>query len=268
MTRWVRRCALVASLSGLLAAQQPKLTLPVGEVVFGATFELLLELPAATPLDTALLRPLVVEPFDVEEVVVAQQAVRRHRCRARCYALGEVAIAGVPGAVLRVGSCLPTPPGELEWPDPWSLPRPLGWWPWLVAAVALLGGGWAFARRGRAIAAVVDEPAAPTSVAAAEDLAAALRRLTLPGDGERGEAFHMAVKALLRRHCIRRFEVPAEVRTSEELLRQVPDPAGHLARCLGTCDAALFAAHRPTAAAHAAARDAALQFVGQEGGGR
>lgn len=267
MMRWWGRLALATALGGALVAQQPRLTLPADEVVFGATFELLLELPAATPFDAALLRPLVVEPFDVEQVTVGAQTVRRHRCHARCYALGEVAIAGVPGAVLRVGSCLPTPPGELEWPSPWPLPRAAAWWPWLVALLVLLGGGWAFARREREVSAVAAPPGTAPEVAP-EDLAAALLRLTLPGDGARGEAFYLAVKALLRRHCERAFAVPAAVRTSEELVRVVADPAGDLARCLGACDAVLFAAHRPTAAAHAAARAAASAFVARGGGTR
>lgn len=271
MTKRARIWLLAALLTANLAAQQAaaaasgvRLTLPVGGVVFGASFDLLLELPAALSFDAALLRPLVVEPFAAEEVVVAQQAVRRHRCHARCYALGDVVIAGVPGAVLRVASSLPSPPGELEWPAPWSLPQAAPLWPWLLALAALLGGGWAFQRRGRQRA--LPEQALVASVAAQPaDLVGALRRLSLPGEGERGEAFYMAIKAVLRRHCEQRFAVPAAVRTSEELRRAVPDPAAQLGPCLEACDAVLFAAQRPTAAAHRAARDAALAFVAPGG---
>lgn len=209
--------------------------LPDEPIVFGQPFELVVT--AAPGFDAARLTPLVVELLDRSEAG-AGSAVR-YRYEARCYEVGDVTLAIEPPVSFAVATSLPDPAGELEWPgDGWLVEpeKQSAWWPlWLGAALVAGSGAWFLRRRW-------NEDAAPEAVPASVptwDAAAALRELAMPtGDGY--EAFYRELKAIVRRHCVARFEVPAEVRTSEELLSVLPDAGDRLQPCLSTCDLALF----------------------------
>ena len=80
------------------------------------------------------------------------------------------------------------------------------------------------------------------------------------------DAFYARLKAILRKHCAARFHLPAEVRTSEELLRALPKALPTLQPCLMTCDVVLFGGaaaddSRQDPATRDGARDHAIQFV-------
>jgi hypothetical protein len=157
----------------------------------------------------------------------------------------------------------PGPPQQdpfaaLEWPgDVHELAAGGGaaWWP---AALALLALVAVFAwRRGAAAAPAPAAAVAPTALQR-------LRALALPAAGADATAFYVELKALLRQHCRERFAVPAEVATSEELLRSLPqlEPTrGWLA----AVDRVLFAAERPAADAPAAAHAQLATWLGATG---
>ncbi len=87
-----------------------------------------------------------------------------------------------------------------------------------------------------------------------------LRGLSLPSHGALVAAFYGQLKGLLRLHCEERFALRAMVATSEEIVRALPEQDA-LSRQLAACDAVLFAAVEPKAAAHAVTLQAAIDYV-------
>ena len=98
------------------------------------------------------------------------------------------------------------------------------------------------------------------------DAAAALRALEVAGAD--AEQALLQVKAILRRFCAERFGVPAEVRTSEELLIALPGGHETLRPCLQDIDLALFGELPAADDGPALSRDRALVFVAEVEGGR
>jgi hypothetical protein len=165
---------------------------------------------------------------------------------------------------LTLRSILPDPPGDIEWPgDVRDLPT-ASRWPWLLAALALVGLGVAGLLRRRALPVAVPVPAAAEPPLHEPVLAAiAALRIADGADAAAITAFYTAIAELVRGYAGRRFRVVAFVRTSPELLRSVTVGNAPLASCLQACDLVKFAAVRPAAPAHEAARAAATQFVNE-----
>lgn len=183
-------------------------------------------------------------------------AAGRGRCRPRLgwlLASGLLLAAGESVGQQPVGR---EPPllAQLEWPgDVREVPLGGAWWIWPVVAL-VLASGLAFRRRAR-------PPAAETAPAAARATAlAALRALPVPPPGAAFAPFYTELKTIVRLHASERFAVPGPVRTSEELRRSL-GANSDLDACLSACDAVLFAAHQPDAAAHGDAWRAALQWL-------
>lgn len=252
-----------------ITAQQPQAevsevsqaSLPKGPIVFGEAFELTITSTAAMHEDRLL--PLQVELLDR----TATPAGEQWRYRARCYQLGEVTLALSPPVTLSVASSLPEPPGDLEWPSQgWQLAadgRSAGLLYGLLAMAAVfVGAWWRFVRRAGASTPVPASTSSPPWDAALE-----LRELVLGDGGE--ETFCQQVKAIVRRHCAQRFGLPAEVRTSEELLALLsslqPYFQPSLQPCLAGCDLLLFGGVLGNREVAAAAHAQALQFVNTTG---
>lgn len=279
---WLVRAACALVIGGTLAAQSIELqvAMPPGGVAFGEAFDVVVTrsgtLGELEPFDESALAPL--------QVVLQAMETRPHdrwmfvteslRYRARCFATGEVQVGPLTmksravdreltatsgQLLLNVRSSLPDPAGGFEWPgdvrDLASATR----WPWLAAVAALLLTCVWWWRRPRAAAesAIADvQPAAHTALRE-------LRALAVPGDGADAAAvvaFHQDVKRLVRQHCRERFAIPADVRTSEELLRAVPANE-HAAACLLACDLVLFAAVLPPSVERARTLAAAIVFA-------
>ena len=92
------------------------------------------------------------------------------------------------------------------------------------------------------------------------DAMVALQELLLPSNGA-CESYYQQLKAIVRRHCHARFRVPADVRTSEELVLALPRAQRTLQPCLSTCDIVLFGGDLGVAQNHQGAKDAAIAFV-------
>ena len=241
-----------------LIAQQPvaaanvAVAEPAHAVVFGESFAI--RIAHAGELQAAQLLPLVVE-----SLVRSPANDGSWQCRARCYELGEVVLSVTPPVRLTVRSSLPEPAGEMEWPgDGWRLSPPPGSW-WLRYGLLALAGlfvvaWWRFFRRvevpvTRAL--LVKEPP--------WDALSALRELS-PNDPEH-DTYYQQVKALVRRHCAVRFHLPAEMRTSEELLALLPRAAATLQPCLSSCDGVLFGGGQRTAATAQFVQQHAVAFI-------
>lgn len=234
-----------------------KVTLPSEPIVFGEAFEL--TITTAQPFDQARLLPLTVELLSRE----SQGNTEQLRFRARCYELGEVTLPLEPPQTLQVASCLPDPAGVLEWPgDGWWIEPSEGSHWVLFTSFALLAVAvciWWRVRRKPIEESEGLQPVAPTW-----DALAALRELA--GEGAAGEAFYLQLKAIVRKHCAVRFHLPADVRTSEELLQALPKARATLQPCLMTCDVVLFggaaaAGIHDDVANRDGARNHAIQFV-------
>jgi len=245
----------LATTPAQVAVELPGLDAAQPTIGFGERFELRAELPADFD-DAAWL------PVDVERL--AQRELGGGRVQrvyaARCYRAGDVALPDDAATTLRVRSSLPDPPGPLEWPaDGYERARAASWSWWSSALLAVSLAAlllWSRARRRRV--AVVDElTAAPPRY----DAAAALRALALPEDDERAPPFYGEVKAIVRRHCSAHLSLPADVRTSEELLSALPRGRDELQPCLRSCDAVLFGRARSDRDRHDRARQDALRFV-------
>ena len=207
----------------------------------------------ATP--TSVTWRATVRSYDAGELVLAPVALQFPA------AGGARAVASAP-LVLRVGSALPTPPGELEWPgDVRELPRARGlvWW-LLAGGVALAAGLWW--RRQRI--AVAPPTASAVATGPAVDVAARLQALAVPDDPSLCLRFCLDVKALLREHVHARHGVAADVATSEELC-QLPRVGAGLQPCLQVVDRVLFAAAQPAVAVLHELRAAALRCVADDG---
>lgn len=241
--------SLLVALSLAGAAIGQRITAP-SEVRFGAAFELQVE--AEGDFDAAALTPLVVDVLERTRSVGGE----RVRLRARCYELGEVRLGGQPPLTLRVTSALPAPPGELEWPtNGYGLEAPTTS-RWLVAGMtaALVVAVYLVSRRRR-----VADALRPADEGQRWSAAAALRDLDVRREDP--VAVLLAVKAILRRHVRERFDVPAEVRTSEELLVALPMAGEALRPCLSDIDLALFSRLPAVAGGPTRSRDRALAFV-------
>ncbi|MCK5942559.1 MAG: hypothetical protein KAI24_11350, partial [Planctomycetes bacterium] len=181
------RCALGALLITAAAVAQ-RVELPA-QVVFGQAFEVVVE--SERPFDAATLLPLVVEPVATS----SEDGVERTRFRARCYQLGAVELPLEPPVTLQVATCLPDPPGELEWPSDGYMLRAAPTSRWLVAGLTALVlvfafGWWSWLRRRSAVVPV--DAAATTPM---WDAAAALAALACSSDDE-VEAFCARLKAV------------------------------------------------------------------------
>ncbi|MEC9048557.1 MAG: hypothetical protein VYA51_11130 [Planctomycetota bacterium] len=244
MRGWI----IAGPLAAALAAQD--VSLPE-EVAFGAAFEVVVT--AAAPFDVGALAPLEVEVLERSAVASGE----RVRLRARCYELGELTLPLSPPKTLRVISSLPAPPGELEWPSPGydvAVPAGARWWIAGLTAASIIGAylawRWASART---------QVASGGDTAAAWSAAAAIGGL--PQCGRDDAAWFGQLKSILRRHCRERFGVPAEARTSEELLATAPRAAREFAACLEGIDAVLFSPLPANADAASSSRALALAFV-------
>lgn len=235
-----------------LPAQQ--VTLPKEPVIFGDEFEI--TVTASGAFDPGQLSPLVVELLDRTAIGAKQ----KWRFRARCYQVGEVALALNPPAKLMVASSLPEPAGGLEWPsDGWLMtPDSSGIWAWM----SLLGVGVLLAWWLRSSRAGKPEPAMPAVADDGQqwDAIAALRSLSPPESGSY-QPYYQQLKAIVRRHCHVRFLLPADVRTSEELLQTLPDHEPPLKGCLHACDVALFGGDIGRGQDHQDAKTQAIAFV-------
>lgn len=243
MRGWI----IAGPLAAAVAAQD--VSLPE-EVAFGAAFEVVVT--AAAPFDVGALAPLEVEVVERSSVPSGE----RLRLRARCYELGALTLPLSPPKTLRVVSSLPAPPGDLEWPSPgYDVVVTAGarWWIAGLTAASIIGAylAWRWAA-GRT-------QVAPGGAAAAWDAAAAIGGL--PQCGPDDAAWFGQLKSILRRHCRERFGVPAEARTSEELLATAPRAAREFAACLERIDAALFSPLPATDDAASSSRSLALAFV-------
>lgn len=251
--RWLALAVLW--LVGSLPAQQ--WTLPSAPVVFGQAFEF--TIVVASGFDDAQLLPLQVELLSR----TARGGQEERRYRARCYEVGEVILAVDPPQKLTVATSLPDPPGALEWPsDGWEPQAEASSRWWLYALAALVGVSAVVLLRRRTQPA--DVPVVATSAAETWDALAALEELNqsqiVPA------AYYLQLKAIVRKHCATRFHLPAEVRTSEELMSALPAAKQALQPCLQTCDMVLFggAAAEPMMlddSRRVGAHDHALQFV-------
>lgn len=176
---------------------------------------------------------------------------------------GSMEVRTVEPPEVRVASALPSPPGAVEWAVELREPRRPARWPWWLG-VALAAGaavGLGFRRRtpGAAAAAYMAPPARDATLAA-------LAALELPSAEPAAiDAFYLALAAIVRDHAARRFCLRAEVRTSEELVHDVPLGRDELAGCLQACDRVKFGAMRPDGTAHAAAHGAAVAFANAGG---
>ncbi len=280
--------ALALAGSAVLQAQAPAVArihvvVPeAGSIEFGRPFALEVHrtvprAATAEPFDPTSLAPAVLEPAAPGPASVT--ATARHetlRFTARVFASGAVALpapelrlrgAGVVVDTVRgepvplaVASLLQGPPGDFEWAGDVrdaAVGAPSPWW----LAGSLLAGLVAFAVRAarrRPAAAPVAVPAPPP-----ERVLEELGALALPRDGDpvSATAFHVALAAIVRGYAARRWQVPALVRTTEELLRAAPAGRPALLECLSACDLVKFAAARPGPAASAAAHAAAVRFV-------
>lgn len=240
VSAWLLACGLVAQ-----AVELP------AEVRFGEAFEVVVDARGA--FDPAQLAPLEVEVLSR----VGTAGGERLRLRARCYVPGQVELALDPPRTLTVQSVLVDQPVALEWPsDGYALAEePAS--PWLLAGLSALGALAAFAAWRRVAARAA--PAAPAQAAPAWSAAAALR--ALDGGEDDLDAFFLELKAIVRRHCAERFGLPAEVRTSEELLRALPRAREPLRPCLTLCDVALFSRLPDRHAETERSRAHALRFV-------
>lgn len=243
---------LLLLLACYLPAQQ--VTLPREPIVFGNTFELTVTAPA--DFDPNRLLPLLVELLDRTPVGANEQ----WRFRARIYEVGEVTLSLDPPVKLTIVTSLSEPSGALEWPSEGWLVEPEQSSSWL--SFGLLGVGamvvlWRFLRS--ASIAVPEQAAAPEN-APQWDALAALGDL-LPPSSDSYESYYQQLKAIVRRHCHVRFRVPADVRTSEELVLTLPTAQQTLQPCLSACDVALFGGAYGSNQDHQYAKDQAIAFV-------
>lgn len=236
---------------------------------FGEPFEVLVQVQKAlqaAPFDAAWLRPLVV---DEAESGAARGAT--WRCRVRAFAVGDLTLGGdvdvvvapgevvraqVPPVTLRVASVLPEPPGDYEWPGDVREPARGSWWPFVLVALALVGAG-ALALRGRQ-AVPATAPAAPPEVPPHQLVLAKFAAL---GDDLDDLAFHTELAALVRRYLALRYDLHADVRTSEELWTHHDRDGALLRDCLWRCDLVKFACLEPPRDERERARQAAIAFV-------
>lgn len=231
----------------------------------------------AEPFDERVLAPLQLQLVTAQPLAPGGE---RRRYDTRVFASGELvwpplalvvrlADGGTARAVcqpppLVVRSLLPEPPGAVEWPDVVAapaFPRPLVWL--LGGAVLLVGALWW--QRGRTRVPTLAAAPVPDGASA---VLAALHALTVPAASASPTdvaAFYRQLAALVRAHGARHLPVPADTRTSEQVIAAVAAGAAELRACLQRCDAVKFAAARPGEEAHAAARAAALAFVQAEG---
>ncbi|MGK0205700.1 MAG: hypothetical protein ACI9S9_004791, partial [Planctomycetota bacterium] len=178
----------------------------------------------------------------------------------RSYQVGEVMLALDPPVNLTIASSLAEPAGNLEWPsEGWLIePEQSSWW----LLFGLLGAGviavllWWRSSRPEP----VPEQLAVAVKAPQWDALAALRDL-LPPNRDSYEAYYQQLKAIVRRHCHSRFRVPAEMRTSEELVLALPNAQPTLAPCLATCDVVLFGGAGGSDQNPQHAKDHAIAFV-------
>jgi hypothetical protein len=243
---------LLLLLACYLPAQQ--VTLPRDPIVFGDAFEL--TVTARAEFDPGRLSPLVVELLDRTPAGTSQQ----WRFRARSYQVGEITLSLDPPVKLTIATSLPDPAGELEWPSEGWLIEPKQSFLWL--GIGLLGVVATFLLWLRFLRVA---PVAPVKTAAVEnrpqwDALTALRELLPPNSGSY-ESYYQQLKAIVRRHCHVRFRVPADVRTSEELVLTLPNVQPTLQPCLSACDVALFGGEYGSGQNHQDAKDQAIAFV-------
>jgi hypothetical protein len=282
---WRSGVALIVLLPSLAAQSGSASYVVNGEARFGAPFELVVERRAPAectfvPLPADALLPFEVEPPAVDERVEGGQRIERQRFVTRAFAVGEVAapplvtharrpdgsLLALPeiAVVVPVASRLPDPDPGLEWPadvfEPRRTDSAVFWW----ALAATLGVVFFVRHRRRRVgvpAAVTSAPAKPWSLD--DELAA----LPPPDDGD-ATAYYLGLKRIARTACRVRADVPAEVRTSEELLRALgglrPAHEPAAARELfAACDGVLFAARRRSRAEHEQSREQLRRLVAE-----
>ncbi len=262
-----------------VAQAQLEVFVPADQTLrFGEPFELSVvatRAPGAV-FDAGWLAPLVVEnEGDTTTRGVGPGADRLEwRCRVRAFAVGELTLGGVrdvtlqPGGAvlraqlapltLRIASVLPAPPGDYEWPGDVREPRRGSAWPYVLIAVVMSLTGVLMLRARRRVSPAVLPIAAP-EVPAPE---LALAGLAALGDELDDLTFHTELANQVRRYLARRYDLHAEVRTSEELWQHhATGGAEALRDCLWRCDLVKFANAAPPRDERERARRAAIEFV-------
>ena len=264
-----RSLLLALALAGACADETPIPDVPLeisagtAEVELGKAFPLTVvrtwrrgRTPAAW--DDEALAPLAVRLLETTHRENDRRVEETRRYRGYAFSLTDVR---VPGLELRVKRALdPATPGPAELPGE-PLPEPSSRWSWAVVGAALLAAFVLLLRRRRpppAVAAPAPASAPPPPgphVRALERLAR-LRRQQ-PQGREEISAYYVEASGLVRDYVAERFDVPADVMTTEQLIElQAP-----LARVLPDCDLVKFARHAPDPSERERLLDAAESYV-------
>ncbi|MFK7742812.1 MAG: hypothetical protein AB8H80_21050 [Planctomycetota bacterium] len=166
----------------------------------------------------------------------------------------------------------------LEWPnDGYDLPGAarddagrVRRWLAIAAGLLVVFGTWFRRRRANKHRRANKQPAAiATTAAASFDGRGAIEQLARPTSEADAARYCLELKAIVRRVLAARYDVPADVRTSEELVAAAPLPdavRGSLPPCLLPCDAVLFGPPESAGLSQVdSLRDAALVIVAEVG---
>ena len=170
-------------------------------------------------------------------------------------------VVGIVSVGLDEGGDIRDVKGPIGIPRNWLL-----LWPWLLAALAVAGAAYWYARRrGRD----GPEPAFEPEIPAHEAALAALERLEASNLLERGQVkdFHISVSQILREYVEGRFRIDALEMTSGELIAALgtadlgDELIGETRRFLDACDLVKFAKRRPSEAESRGLIPVARRFV-------
>jgi len=235
-----------------------------------------------SPWDDGVLSPLVVRARGVKRREDRLRVEETRTFRGHAFTLQDVTIppvllvgrsiggsgklvtrsAAVPLTVMPVLD--PQAPGPPELPDA-PQPRRPAWPTILLASLLALGLAGVFVRRRfahRSSYAPRDESESGrfTEEQALSQLEA-LRAASPTTDDER-RTDRAAVAAVIRAYVAERFSIPAEVRTSEELVASASAARQDMLRCvLVPCDRVKFAAHMPSDGERVRGIEQAAAFV-------
>jgi hypothetical protein len=210
------------------------------------------------PWDDAALAPLEVRLLETSRREDGRRVEETRRYRGYAFSLTDVRL---PGLELRVKRALdPKSPGPAELPGE-PLPEPTSRWPLWAVGAALLGAFVLLLRRRRAPPTLAAPAPAPEPPPPGPHVLALERIDRLRGQEPHGRdeisAFYIEASGLLRDYVGERFNVRADVMTTEELI----EIQASLARVLPDCDLVKFARHEPTASERERLLDRAEAFV-------